>query len=97
MEQFTSAITSLAEHYQLAHLKDELLRDKFTYNMIDHEILKEPLKTKLTAEKALEIVLSIDLDIRSQLAIQARQPVEASTTPFIGREEPDMEISSSRY
>ena len=29
--------------------------------------------------------------------MQARQPSDASTTPLIGREEPVMEISSSRY
>ena len=65
--------------------------------MIDQEIQKELLKTTLTPEKALELAVSIELGIRSQLAIQARQPVDARTIPFIGREEPVMEISSSRY
>ena len=41
MEQFHSALRSLAEHCQLGHLKDELLRDIFTTNMIDPEIQKE--------------------------------------------------------
>ena len=41
--------------------------------------------------------MSIELGKGSQLAIQARQPVEASTTSFIAREKPVMEISSSRY
>ena len=97
IEQFHSALRSLAEHCQLANLEDELLRDIFTPNMIDHEIQKELLKTTLTPEKALELAVSIELGIRSQLAIQARQPLDSSATPFIGREEPVMEISSSRF
>ena len=35
MEQFHSALRSLAEHCQLGHLEDELLRDIFTANMIE--------------------------------------------------------------
>ena len=54
---------SLAEHCQLAHLEDELLRDIFTANMIDHKIQKELLKTALTPEKALELAVSIELRI----------------------------------
>ena len=65
--------------------------------MIDQEIQKELLKTTLTPEKALELAVSIELGIRSQLAIQAGQPLDASATPFNGREEPVMEISSSRF
>ena len=56
--------------------------------MIDQEIQRELLKTTLTPEKALELAVSIEQGIRSQLAIQARQPVDASTTPLIGREDP---------
>ena len=97
MEQFHSALRSLAEHCQLGELEDELLRDIFTANMIDQEIQKELLKTTLTPEKALELAVSIELGIRSQLAIQARQPSDTPTNPFIGREEQVMEISSSRY
>ena len=96
LEQFHSVFRSLAEHYQPAKLEDELLREIFTANMIDQEIQKELLKTTLTPEKALELAVSIELGIRSQLAIQARQPLDASATPFIGREEPVMEISSFR-
>ena len=72
MEQFHSALRLLAEHFQLADLEDELLRDIFTANMIDQEIQKELLKTTLTQEKALELAVSIELGIRNQLAIQAR-------------------------
>ena len=97
MEQFHSALRSLAEHCQLGQLEDELLRDIFTANMIDQEIQKELLKTTLTPEKALELAVRIELGIRSQLAIQARQPSDTPTNPFIGREEQVMEISSSRY
>ena len=50
MEQFHSALRSLAEHCQLGDLEDELLRDIFTANMIDQEIQKELLKTTLTPE-----------------------------------------------
>ena len=97
MEQFHSALRSLAEHCQLGYLEDALLRDIFTANMIDQEIQKELLKTTLAPEKALELAVSIELGIRSQLAIQARQPADVTSTPLIGREEPVMEISSSRY
>ena len=48
MEQFHSALRSLAEHCQLGHLEDELLRDIFTANMIDTEIQKELLKVTLS-------------------------------------------------
>ena len=81
MEQFQSALRSLAEHCQLADLEDELLRDIFTANMIDQETQKELLKTTLTPEKDLEVAVSIKLGIRSQLAIQARQPSDASANP----------------
>ena len=74
MEQFHSALRLLAKHCQLADLEDELLRDIFTANMIDQEIQKELLKATLTPKKALELAVSIELGIRSQLAIQARQP-----------------------
>ena len=97
MEQFHLALRSLAEHCQLGYLEDALLRDIFTANMIDQEIQKKLLKTTLTPEKAPELAVSIELGIRSQLAIKARQPMDASTTPLIGRKEPEMEISSSRY
>ena len=97
MEQFHSALRSLAEHCQPADLEDELLRDIFTANMIDQELQKELLKTTLSPEKALELAVSIELGIRSQLAIQARQTLDASATPFIGRDEPVMKISSSRF
>ena len=41
--------------------------------------------------------MSLELGIRSQIAIQWRQQTDSPNTPFIGREEPIMEISSSRY
>ena len=52
MEQFHSALRSLEEHCQLVDLEDELLRDKFTANMIHQEKLKEMLKTTLTPERS---------------------------------------------
>ena len=85
MKRFHSALRSLAEHCQIVDLEDELLRDILTANLIDQEIQKELLKTTLTPEKALELAVSIELGIRSQLAIQARQPLDASATPFIGQ------------
>ena len=97
VEQFHSALRSLAEHCQLADQEDELLREIFTANMIDQEIQKELLKTTHTQEKALELAVSIKLGVRSQLAIQARQPLDTSTNPFFGRDEQVMESSSSRY
>ena len=83
MEQCHSALRSLAEYCQLVDLEDELLRDIFIANMIDQEILNELLKPTFTPEKALEQTVSIELGIRSQLAIQARQPSDASANPFI--------------
>ena len=95
MGQFHSALSFLAEHFQLGHLKDELLRDIFTANMINREIQKELLKITLTTEKALEQAVSLELRIRSQLAIKFKHPSKTSTTS-IGREKTVMEISSSR-
>ena len=46
MEQFHSALRSLAEFSQLGVLEDDLLRDIFTANMIDQEIQTELLKVK---------------------------------------------------
>ena len=97
MEQFHSALRSLAEHCQLAHLQDELLRDIFTANMIDHEIQKELLKTTLTPEKALELAVSIELGVRSQLAIHSKQLSDPHQNAFVGREGMISEISSARF
>ena len=97
MEQFHSAQRSLAEHCQLAHLEDELLRDIFTANMIDHEIQKELLKTTLTPEKTLELAVGIEPGIRSQLAIQSKQLLEVSQNAFTAHDKIVSEISSAVY
>ena len=65
--------------------------------MIDHEIQKELLKTTLTPEKALELVVSIELGIRSQLAIHSKQLADPHQNAFVGREETISEISSARF
>ena len=72
MEQFHSALRSLAEHCQLGHLEDELLRDIFTANMIDPEIQKELLKVTLSPERALEVAIGIELGARNQLTILSK-------------------------
>ena len=87
MQQFHSSLRSLAEHCQLAHLEDELLRDIFTANMVDHEIQKELSKTTLNPEKALELAVSIELEFRSQLAIHSKQLSDPHQNAFIGRKE----------
>ena len=97
MEQSHSALRVLAEHCQLAHLEDELLRDKFTANMIDQEIQKELLKTTLTPEKALKLTVSRKLGIRSQLAIQSKQLPDLPQNALTGRDEIVSEISSASY
>ena len=97
MEQFHSALRALAEHCQLAHLENELLRDIFTAKVIDHEIQKELLKTTLTPEKALELAVSIELGIRSQLAIHSKQLSDPHQNAFVVREEMISEISSARF
>ena len=53
VEQFHSALRSLAEFCQLGALENGLLRDIFTANMNDPEIQKELLKVTLDQEKAL--------------------------------------------
>ena len=65
--------------------------------MIDQEIPKKLFQTTLTPEKALELAVGIKLSLRSQSAIQPRQPTDSSTTTLIGQEDAVMEISSSRY
>ena len=97
VEQFHSALRSLAEFCQLGALEDDLLRDIFTANMIDPEIQKELLKVTLEPEKALELAISIELGARSQLAIQAKNTTDSSMVTIVGRSEPVLAISSSRY
>ena len=97
MEQFHSALRSLAEFCQLGALEDGPLRDIFTANMIDPEIQKELLKLTLDPEKALELAIRIELGARSQLAIKAKQTSDPSMASLVGRSEPALVISSSRY
>ena len=97
MEQFHSALRSLAEFCQLGALEDGLLRDIFTANMNDPEIQKELLKVTLDPEKALELAISIELGARSQLAIQAKSTTDPSMVSIVGRSEPVLAITSSRY
>ena len=97
MEQFHSALRSLAELCQLGALEDGLLRDIFTANMIDPEIKKELLKVTLDPEKALELAISIELGARSKIAIQAKHTSDPSMLSIVGRSEPLLAISSSRY
>ena len=97
MEQFHSALRYLAEFCQLGTLEDGLLRDIFTANMNDPEIQKEHLKVTLEPEKALELAISIELGARSQLAIQAKSTTDPSMVSIVGRSEPVLAITSSRY
>ena len=97
LEQFHSALRSLAEFCQLGTLEDGLLRDIFTANMNDPEIQKELLKVTLEPEKALELAISIELGARSQLAIQAKSTTDPSMVSIVGRSEPVLAITSSRY
>ena len=97
MEQFHSALRSLAEFCQLGALEDGLLRDIFTANMNDPEIQEELLKVTLEPEKALELAISIELGARSQLAIQAKSTTDPSMISIVGRSEPVLAITSSRY
>ena len=92
MEQFHSALRSLAEHCQLGHLEDELLRDIFTANMTDLEIQKELLKVTLSPERALKVAIGIELGARNQLTIQSKNTL----TPM-DKQENVMAISSSRF
>ena len=92
MEQFHSALRSLAEHRQLGHLEYELLRDLFTANMIDTEIQKELLKVTLSPEKALEVAIGNELGARKQLVIQSKHALARMDKP-----ENVMVISSSRF
>ena len=92
MEQFHSALRSLAEHCQLGHLEDELLRDIFTANKIDSEIQKELLKITLSLGKALEVAIAIELGARNQLAIQSKHALAPMDKP-----ENVMVIFSSRF
>ena len=95
VEQFHFALRTLAEFCQLGALEDDLLRDIFIANMIDPEIQKELLKVTLDPEKALE--LAIELCARSQLAIQAKNTTDLSMVSVVGRSEPVLALSSSRY
>ena len=97
MEQFHSALRSPAEFCQPGTLEDGLLRDIYTANMNDPEIQKELLKITLEPEKALELVISIELGARSQLAIQVKSRTDPSMVSIVGRSELVLAITSSRY
>ena len=97
VEKFHSALTSLAEFCQLGALEDNLLRDIFTANMTDPEIQKKLVKVTLEPEKALELAISMELGDRSRLAIQANNKTDPSMVSIVGRSEPVLAISSSRY
>ena len=97
MEQFHSALRSLAEICQLGALEDNLLRDIFTAKLTDPEIQKELLKATLDPEKAFELAISIELGARNQLAIQAKNTTDTSIVSIVGRSEPVFAIISSRY
>ena len=92
MEQFQSAVRSLAEHCQLGHLEDELLREIFTANMTDPEIQKELLKVTLSPEKALEAAIGIELGARNHFTVQSKHALAPMDKP-----ENAMVISSSRF
>ena len=93
MEQFHSALRSMAEFCQLGALEDDLLRDIFTAKITDPEKQKELLKVTLDPEKALELAISIELGARSQ----AKHTSDSSMVSIVGRSEPVLAISSSRY
>ena len=97
MEQFHSALRSLAQFCQLGTLEDRLLRDIFTANMNDPQLQKELLKVTLEPEKALELAISIELGARSQLAIQAKSTTDPSMVSIVGRSEPVLAVTSSMY
>ena len=97
MEQFHSALRPLAEFCQLGALEDGLLRDIVTANIYDPEIQKELLKVTLDPKKALELAISIELGARSQLAIQAKHTSDPSMVSIVGRSEPVLAITSSKY
>ena len=61
------------------------------------EIQKELLKVTLNPEKALELNININLRAQSQLAIQAKHTSDPSMVSIVGRSEPILAISSSRY
>ena len=65
--------------------------------MTDPEIQEELLKVTLDPEKALELAIGIELGARSQLAIQAKHASDPSMVSIVGRSEPVLAISSSRY
>ena len=97
IEQFHSALRSLAEHCQLGALEEELLRDIFTANMTDHEIQRELLKVTLSPERTLEVAIGIELGARRELAIQAKHAQPTVRTLLSTRRDEVMAISSSRY
>ena len=58
---------------------------------------KKLLKITLDPEKALELAISIVLGARIQLAIQAKNTTDPSLLSIVGRSEPVLAITSSRY
>ena len=61
MEQFYSAIRSIAEPCQLR--EDELIRFAFTANMVYSEIDNGPLTVNLSSVEVLELAISKELGV----------------------------------
>ena len=64
---------------------------------VKRQIQKELLKVTLYPEKALELAISIELGARNQLAIQAKHTSDPSMVSIVGRSDPVLAITSSRY
>ena len=95
-EQFHLALRSLAEHCQLAHPEDELLR----HVHCEYDRPQNPerfAKMTLTPEKVRDLAVSIELGIRSQLAIQSRQLPDLPQNALNGHDEIISERLSARY
>ena len=77
VEKFYGCLRELSLNCDLGSHEESIIRDVFIANMQDGEIQRELLKETLSAKKALEIAMNIEMEIQNQLKISGSP---ASTT-----------------
>ena len=96
MEQFHSALRSLAEFCQLGALEDGLLRDIFRTNMTEPDfkkkLLKKTLDPKITRTSHRHFTRRT-----KPISHRSKKTIDPSMVSIVGRSEPVLAISSSRY
>ena len=86
VEKFYGCLRELSLNCDLGSREESIKRDAFTANMQDGEIQRELLKETREPKKALEIAISIEMGIQTQLNVcncrRRWSPTNHWTRPF---------------